>query len=383
MKRAAFLFGSGISRLSQAPMVGDISEALLNRGWHDEGNFRFSPISAESTGTARSAQEFLRVLKNYIDPHLRLRENREAHYEDLYAAAMRIFQDEISEIVDPMLRHSVIAIRSSAKILHQDQKPENYPDAFAQLVHSAILLIHWSAYQLISSAETPVGMEVLTSVAKATRQMDIFSLNHDLLIERQLEQSRIQFSDGFSEKVGDVIRFNWSWNNYQPVRLYKLHGSLDWYRFIYPGAVAQFAKVRKGVDPRNCQDGDGNDLYLPNPVPLLLIGTNGKERLYGVGFVGEFFYEFRNRLAEHQTLICCGYGWCDHGINNRLSQWLFNSRKNRIIILHKDPLDKLMEKRFWSDKDFLKQCMQSGQVMAIPKWLSDCTLIDLEPFFDD
>lgn len=387
MKRAAFLFGSGISRSSHAPMVGEISHALLNQGWHDEGDFHFSPSAAESTGTAQRAQEFLRVLKNYVDPHLRLRENRDGHYEDLFAAATQIFQDEISEIVDPMLRHSVSEIRSSTEKLYQNQDATNYPNAFAWLVHSGTLLIHWGVFHLLWPVEKPVGMEILASVAKATRQMDIFSLNHDLLIERQLEISGISFADGFSEKVGDVLRFNWSWNNGTPVNLYKLHGSLDWYRFTFPGGIFQFAKVPRTIDPHKCKDGEGNDLYLSNPVPLFLTGTTGKERLYGVGFVGEFFFKFHSQLANHNTLICCGYGWQDKGINNRLNQWLYNSVKNRIVILHNGSLDELKQKRFWSKSSHWNnrwdECEKTGQVVVVPKWLSDCTLNDLEPYFDD
>lgn len=121
MKRAAFLFGSGISRKSCVPMVGDISHALLNRGWRDEGEYRFSPSSADSAGTAKCAQEFLRLLKSYIDPHLRIRERRDGHYEDLHAAATQIFQDEICEIVDPMLRDSVATIQAASRSLYEGQ----------------------------------------------------------------------------------------------------------------------------------------------------------------------------------------------------------------------------------------------------------------------
>ena len=158
-----------------------------------------------------------------------LRESRDAHYEDLYAAAMQILQDEISEIIDPMLRHSVLEIRSSVVSVYQDQEAGIYPNAFARLVHSAILLINWGVFHLLCPAKTPIGMEALTSVAKATQQTDTFSLNHDLLIERQLELNGIPFADGFSENDGDVVKFNWSWNSDISVRLYKLHGSLDWY----------------------------------------------------------------------------------------------------------------------------------------------------------
>ena len=392
MKRAAFLFGSGISQDSGALTVKKISDALLNQGWHDEGEFRFSPSIAESTGTAFRAQKFLRILKNYIDTHLILRENRGGHYEDLYTAAMQIFEDETSGTVEPMLRHSVAEIRSSVTSLYQDQEAGIYPNAFARLVHSGTRLIHWGVFHLLLAAETPVGMDILKSVAKATQQMDIFSLNHDLLIERQLELNGIQFADGFSETDGDVIKFNWSWNSDIPVRLYKLHGSLDWYRLTCPGCVDRFAKVPRKVDPRRCKDAEGNDLVLQptNTVPLLLIGTTGKERLYGAGIIGEIFLEFLLRLRNHRTLICCGYGWADNGINNRLCQWVQNSIRNRIVILHDsadEPLDKLKQKQFWSKSEHWSSrwdnWKQNGQVVVVPKWLSGCTLNDLESFFDD
>jgi hypothetical protein len=124
-------------------------------------------------------------------------------------------------------------------------------------------------------------------------------------------------------------------------------------------------------------------LSLLNPVPLFLTGATGKERIYGVGFVGEFFIQFHSRLASYHTLICCGYGWADKGINNRLNQWLFNSTENRIVILHKGPVDELKRKRFWSQGNRWAQFEQAGKIVVVPQWLSDCSLNDLEPFFDN
>lgn len=363
-------------------MVGGITEALLNSGWRDEGDFQFSPCTDSSTGSARDVQEFLRILMSHVDPHLQLRENRLAHYEDLYAAAMQIFQDEICELVDPMLRHSVSEISFRAENLYKNYEAGNYPSPFARLVHGATLLILWGVFHMLSSAEVPTGMDVLAATAKATSQMDVFSLNHDLLIEHLFEQNKIAFADGFSERTGDVLRFNWSWKD-SAVRLYKLHGSINWYRYGYPGGIFQFAKIPPKVDPRNCKDSEGEDLYLTNPTPLFLTGTNGKERLYGVGFVNEFFNEFRLRKADHHTIICCGYGWADHGINSRISQWLFNLRENRIVILHNGNSDELPQKRIWSRGDRWNQYVREGKIILIPKWLSECTLADLEPFFEN
>lgn len=363
-------------------MVGEISDALLNKGWHDQCEFRFAPGGDSSKGTAKDAQDFIRILKNYIDPHLKLRANRDAHYEDVYGAAMQIFQDEICEIIDPLLQDSAKSIQESSRQFWEGRDANGYPNAFARLAHMGTLLIHWGVFHLLSPARAPVGMDVVNSVAKAVEELDIFTVNHDLLLENQLKQAGIQFTDGFSEKIGDVLRFNWSWNEKISVRLYKLHGSLDWYQFGFPGGIIQFGKVPTKCDPSKCKDADGEDLFLRNPTPLILIGTTGKERLYGVGFVGEVFLQFHNRLLTYHTLICCGYGWADTGINNRVNQWLMNRTENRVIILHGGSLDELKQKRFWSKNNRWEHFKSMGKVIVVPKWLSDCTLADLERFFD-
>ena len=199
MKRIAFLFGSGISRPAGAPGVCEITDALLNHGWQNDGNLRFSLDKNESVGIARRAQVFLRILKNYIDPHLQHRENRESHYEDLFSAAEQILQDERSEIVNPMICGSVSEIQRLTENLYQGLETDGCPNPFTFLVYSATLLINWGIVNLLWPIEKPKGLEVLTSSAKEADQMDIFSLNHDLLIECQLEQTKVAFSDGFSE----------------------------------------------------------------------------------------------------------------------------------------------------------------------------------------
>lgn len=383
MKRIAFLFGSGISLPSGAAGVREITNALLNNGWRDDGNLRFSPDKAQSIGISQRAQDFLRELRNYIDPHLQQRESRESHYEDLFSAAEQILQDETVEIVNPMIRGSVAEIKKIVANLYEGQANGGLPNSFAFLAYSATLLIRWGVFDMLWPIQKPKGLDVLTSCAMQVEQMDIFSLNHDLLIERQFEQSGIIFSDGFSEKRGDVFRFNSSWNDKSRVRLYKLHGSLDWYPFVFLDGdtqLRQFAKVPQDIDPKHCKDYNGNDLFPQNAVPLVLIGTTGKDRLYSIGFVGEMFRQFHARLNEHETLICCGYGWKDKGINNYLNQWLGNSPKKRIVIFHKGSIDDLRQTQYW--KKHWTEYEQQKKVVLITKWLCDCAFGDIEVFSD-
>ena len=125
-----------------------------------------------------------------------------------------------------------------------------------------------------------------TSAARTFDTVDIFSLNHDLLIEKEFEGKRIPYADGFGEPDGDATLFNWSWSNQQQgMRLFKLHGSVDWYRFRFrKRGVDQFAKLR--TDPDHAKDGSGDPLDLLEVVPSFLSGTTVKEQAYGYSLRG-------------------------------------------------------------------------------------------------
>ncbi|HJT66391.1 MAG TPA: SIR2 family protein [Pyrinomonadaceae bacterium] len=376
-KRAAFFFGSGISRDSGAPMVDQLTDAALGGSWESHTDSRFYPSSSRSTGEAERAQEFLRILNKHLTPHLQERDNRVANYEDLFGATVQIVWDETGDIVNPLLRESSASIRNATEHLWREQRDHIVDNSFASLVERAGDLVQWMVFHELAKATEPVGLDVISGVAGAVDEVDIFSVNHDLLIERELRRTRKAFADGFGESWGDVLRFNWSWN--QPntkVRLYKLHGSLDWYLFRSQ-SVDQFGKV-KG-DPEHCRDENGNRLSLLQPQPRFLTGTVVKEQSYGTTVTGECFAELRRRLAMHKTLICSGYGWGDKGINVRINQWLRDQTENKLVILHNGDVDHLKTKGFWFFR--WDDYVQAGKLSLVPRWLRECTVEDLEPFF--
>ena len=360
-------------------MVGTITNAALAHGWEKHSDSRFYTAAGPSTGEALLAQEFLRSLKDYIDPHLRIRESREGNYEDLYAAALQIVQDETFEIVNPLISTSLSEIMCNSEKLWRQQPAHIDDNAFASLADRATELIQWTVFHLLDPVRVPVGMDALASVAGIVDQCDVFTLNHDLLIERLFDQFGVDYADGFGQKDGDVQTFNWSWNAPAAnIRLFKLHGSIDWYRYRYPQYV-QYAKVRS--DPEHRKNSVGDRLTLLDTKPLFLTGTTVKEQSYGYSLVGELFAEFRSRLRHHHTLICCGYGWSDKGINIRLRQWLYDAHDNRLIILHRGSLDELKNKRCWYW--YWDELEKAGKLVVVPKWLCDCSMQDLQPFFSN
>jgi hypothetical protein len=122
MSRAALFLGSGISYASGAPSVGTITNKVLNGAWQPHTDWRFYPRRASdgqvSVGVAQRAQDSLRRLKREIDPHLLAREKHDANYQDLYAAARQILDDEIGEVTNPLLADVLEKIKAASADLH-------------------------------------------------------------------------------------------------------------------------------------------------------------------------------------------------------------------------------------------------------------------------
>jgi hypothetical protein len=268
------------------------------------------------------------------------------------------------------------AIKAATASLYIGQDYHIDKNPFVSLADRACDLVQWNVYYGLSRAKIPVGMDVIADVARRVTTLDIFTLNHETLIEQCLREAGIDFADGFGDRKGDVRIFASRWNG-PIVRVLKLHGSTNWFLFRFP-EWDQFASVE--ANSGYARDEQGRLLDDLDPKPLFLTGTTVKEQSYGVSLIGDLFSKFRELLSAHDTLIFCGYGWGDKGINIRLSQWLRNKKENRLVILHDGPEEEIANKRFWRLRwaDYLR----AGKVVLRRQWLANCTVSDLEPFFD-
>jgi hypothetical protein len=162
------------------------------------------------------------------------------------------------------------------------------------------------------------------------------------------------------------------------VHLVKLHGSLNWFLYDFPGWARQYA-IPDG-DAFHTRDQHGQMLKNVTTKAAFLSGTIVKEQLYGIGFFGDIFAAFRRRLAFHQHLVFCGYGFGDPGINSRIYQWTCDrlNGSNRIVVLtEQSPTEFFIDKPYWLDGLY-----DHGRLILVSKWLQNCTVEDLFPFFD-
>lgn len=151
------------------------------------------------------------------------------------------------------------------------------------------------------------------------RSISIFTLNYDLLVERNLVQMGCLVETGFdSSDRWNASRFER--NDYDQVNfyLYKLHGSIDWEREV-----------------------DEKDDCLKkreNPVknPDLIFGVNNK---LNSGDPYLFYvHELRRHTLESATklIFVIGYSFSDQYINKLLSQALRSDSTKRIINVSPD-----------------------------------------------
>ena len=155
-----------------------------------------------------------------------------------------------------------------------------------------------------------------------------------------LSHHKIEFTDGFREAINDVRYFetNLLTHPTRRVRLLKLHGSTRWYR-LRP-LDGQWVEDRVGIfetpDFYHTVDQDGHP-QIPDERPMLLIGTFNKALSYTNWFFSELFTQFQQALREVDTIVICGYGFGDKGINSQITQWISKSPTRQVVAIHPNP----------------------------------------------
>lgn len=187
---------------------------------------------------------------------------------------------------------------------------------------------------------------------------DIFTLNHDLLIEALFQSKEIDYCDGFSQK-GSVLQtdgekiistFNGHFNSLN--NLIKLHGSVDVYKYdcfekngrtinstdeyIYFKTHDYYEKQRPiRIDPITkeiLQD------FHWNITPQFITGTNKQELINSDYMYQKLYYEFSNRIKKTEELLIIGYSYGDAHVNEQIGNCLSQGFLKRIVNINPSKL---------------------------------------------
>jgi len=399
------LLGSGISQSSGIPNVTTITKRLIDGDWwrHTDGTYLEGPSPQQPVCSGyqfvRSVKRLMKVVKVYADYYHLLRRGNTANYEDIACLIQQIYDEVMGEIDNPAVSTFVCKARSdyegyilgdlkSGQLdewkLREEKEvfsdPTNQQWKFDLISRETLNFIRYAVASCIAGQDiVPTGLDLISDLAKddEIKRLDIFTLNHDCLVERQLQD--VEFSDGFSDRDGS-IRFYAPqvYNRSEPkTRIFKLHGSVDW--SYLRDFECQHNVFQYGIclpDGGHFPTDSSQNRWERCPkTPVILAGTYTKMLEYGFGIVAEMHCRFHQALQEHDCMVMSGYGWNDRGINGRLFEWLCSSRENRLFLLHREP-EKLKKSKsaLWHKYDEL---VMAGRVVPIEKRFQYVSLEEL------
>lgn len=193
--------------------------------------------------------------------------------------------------------------------------------------------------------------------------IEIFTLNHDLFIDtfRRMKGLEDKICDGFDDynstyygtvfdKEGERLckLERYTARYYKPIRIYKLHGSFDYFPFYkkietggIPFAVPhRYVKLKQGVHPfylskLNRRTKEYEYSLSPDANPDFLSGTEVKQAKYNnPNLYTKLFKKFKKKLVQANQVIIIGYGAKDEKINEFLYE---NINKSYVTIYNYSP----------------------------------------------
>lgn len=337
-----FLLGSGISIPAGFPETDDITRFLFDCKHcyrHTTEEYVFQPGQRQLkpyTELIPIIKEFLQFLSTEVSQYYKGK--KAPNYEDLFYVVSQIDDAQSKEYDNPAIQPLIDKIPkgildSWKNIWYRDR---SLPEETRKYIMDAVKHM---LYLPLSKSATYLSLfaDAINDVRVA--RLDVFSLNHDLLLEQYFVQNGIRFIDGFSSLDGN-LRY-WRPERYEEdeakLRLHKLHGSINWCRVGSAREGWYGDRIAIAINPDYAQDGRGNR-FESYDKRLFLVGTFNKMLEYTAKDIFlQLLCMFRQRLHASSQLVVSGYGFRDKGINSVLLNWIFSSKHNSLLVVHPKP----------------------------------------------
>jgi len=398
--KIVFLLGSGISIPAGMPFLYQITERVLSGEgiYYHEGDFSSNVrpyvepakkrLEEEQKENVRRIVRFLHRLKveiyYYYERH---KFKLDTNYEDLYYMALQIFDSQIGNYDNPAVQALVDKIFPEIKSL-LEKNNFRHEWTLSELAEIATQYIEYVVSDELNNKQLQ-PLDYLGCIKEACEDddfsnVDIFTLNHDTVLETYFKRDGIQFTDGFFKPDGEKHRY-WEPSLFNcesfKVRLFKLHGSTKWFRFWREDSedwrsesiVIPFLSHMKNY---RIKDSKGRRLDAIDKRPILLIGTYNKMLEYTSGIFEELHYQFYRSLRHVKKLVICGYGFGDRGINNKIIEWIYPSNNHRIILIDHKP-ETVRNKAGGSIRDKWNDWINEKKLIIIAKKIEETSWKDI------
>ncbi|MFP4661581.1 MAG: SIR2 family protein [Halanaerobiales bacterium] len=417
----SLLLGAGISIPAGLPSTGDITNSLLNGNYCPPQDFTYDYDKED----LELIIKYLKLIYSKIEAFY---QGRPINYEDIYYVTSQI-KDFLIEYENPVVSNFADEILDQLSVYRQKGYPVKRYELMNEDKVSQRKSVMISSGQSNEKLELLRGNKLLTRVANLAAyyindltkkslqienintdhldfikeivldetidKINIFTLNHDTLIERYLKAQELDYYDGFinyadgfssnddfekkrCENYNHIrVRqenFDENLRVWQPdfinfpgrIRLLKLHGSIDWYKFKrkniknYPAYF--FAQVENSMGSKDLFDSKN---IIVESRPLILTGRFNKILEYNRSIYVDLHYYFYQLLPTASILLISGYSFNDKGINSWLIDWMYSRYMHRIIFIHPRP-EECIKKARVGIKDHWNIWEQEGKIKTIP-----------------
>ena len=373
--RVLFVLGSGVSS-GICPNVERITEEVLatTNVPHDWNT------SSREAAELHAVQGFLGALRDEAFQTL-----DKPNYEDLYSLCLRLEHHELRIRLDPGLPRFRDAVFRATARFHQHYLDGCYYGIkpLAAICARSRGFINETVRQLLRPhRETRGELQLVVETIRAygPENVDVLTLNHDLLLEDALTKAGIAWTDGFETPFSTdskALQFEReAFTKPGRVRILKIHGGCDWYLCLMAPKRWSPLKLLKGAD-RWWYTTDYEESQT-------LTGSTTKGDSYTRGVFGELNWEARKLLREHDRIVCSGYGWRDEAFNAMLKDWSDEHKEARMLLLHDQANIREFEGRNkpWPWPDDWKKVKGTAWLRWHPAWLSDTNreVLERDPF---
>jgi hypothetical protein len=335
--KLTFLLGSGISRPA-IPSVEELTNAVLTgTGIVDAvgGTCRGKDPNCDGEADHKAGvnmRTFLHWLRvqgstRYVDYP-----ERKINYEDIAYLAGQIADDIGYEYENPAIHPFVLKVLTDLQGFIPSIASR---DGLRKLAKETVLYIRRTIIREIESQQKAndvchLQFFVDACTDDAVQQVDLFTLNHDTLLEDCLRKTLNHDSFSLVDGLRDNDDGTWRWDpsiyeeakrNGKRINIFKLHGSIDWKTCV----------LRSQGDERFIGTSTNGAYEIGEPI--ILMGTFDKMLRYHAQPFLELHYRFMHTLKDRNSLIVCGYSFGDKGVNTRIVEWMKSSVSNRLLII--------------------------------------------------
>lgn len=361
MNRISVVLGAGFSYNAGLPMANDInqyfdrdnSRSLLN---FSSGEWKWSDLASEidkRNGLNFMSKPYGFILNELVNAFKMSIANYK-NYEDFFQFVI----DNINE--DDFLREicdrSYKAFHMDLNICESDEYYDIYRHPFKSPSVNEILnminhlisdLLYWKA----SIQEFEYKYDPFFSYLSRFEKKDVFTLNHDYLLETLLSRKSINYCDGFSDKESElqneekkrIYCFNGLFDS--PFNLIKLHGSVDMYKYIcvdqkgitlYPNGKSIYYKTQSFYDKQkpirvDVETGNVVQNLHWNITPQFITGTRKNELIKNDLMYSKLYELLNEKLCQSYTLLIIGYSFGDVHVNSQIQKAINVGKLSKIV----------------------------------------------------